>query len=91
MEARIGLRACSNDIVQAISYIIERRDTRKKARKVGAQQNKTTKLLSKTTDEKWVNPRTLHILKEMGFDADLAACALKKCDNDLDQAVGFFS
>lgn len=89
-EARIGLRASSNNIDQAITYIIERRESRKKARKIGKAERNIKSSLAKTTNTKWVNPRNLHILHEMGFEKDISAVALQKCDNDLNQAVSYY-
>lgn len=90
IEARIGLRACSNDINQALTYILDRRERRKKARDVGKAERRANRSLVKTTDETWVNPRNLHILGEMGFEKDLCAFALRKCENDINKAVSFF-
>lgn len=87
-EARIGLRACSNNIDQALTYIQERQQQRKKARKIGAAQRKVNSSVVTTKNKKWVNPRNLHILSEMGFDKNMCAIALQKTDNDINQAVG---
>lgn len=87
VEARIGLRACSNDINQALSYILDRRERRNKARKLGLAERIANRSLTKTKSDVWVNPRNLHILTEMGFEKDICAHALRKCDNDINQAV----
>lgn len=87
-ESRIGLRACANNIDQAITYILDRREQRKNARKKGQAERRVNKSLAKTNNSKWVNPRNLHILNEMGFDKDICALALQKTDNDINQAVG---
>lgn len=81
------MRACSNDINQALSYILDRRERRKKARELGAAERKANYSLARTKSDKWVNPRNLHILSEMGFEKDLCGHALRKCDNDINQAV----
>lgn len=87
-EARIGLRACANNISEAISFVHDRRKQLDKARKLGRAQRKAKNSLMKTENSNWVNPRTLHILTEMGFDKDLCALALQKTDNDISQSVG---
>lgn len=86
-EARIGLRSCANNIDQALTYIQERQRQRKDARKIGAAERKVNSSLVKTKIDKWINPRNLHILTEMGFDKDVCAIALQKTDNDINQAV----
>ena len=86
-EARISLRACAGNINDAISYILEKRETRQKARARGRKEYSLTKKIGKTKDETWVNPRTLNVLVEMGFDKDLCAMALRKTNNDLGQSV----
>lgn len=87
-EARIGLRSCANNVDQAINFIHDRRERLQKARKQGKAERKVKNSLTKTTNAKWVNPRTLHTLSEMGFDQNLCALALQKTDNDINQAVG---
>lgn len=86
-EARTGLRACANNISEAISFVHERRQQLETARQLSRAQRKAKHSLVKTNNTIWVNPRTLHTLSEMGFDKDLCALALKKTDNDINQAV----
>lgn len=86
-EARIGLRACSNNIEQALTYIQDRQQQRKKARKIGSAQRKVNASVVSTKSNKWINPRNLHILSEMGFDKNVCVIALQKTDNDINQAV----
>lgn len=86
-EARIGLRACSNNIDQALNYIQERQQQRKNARQIGSAQRQLKSSVVKTKDDKWVNPRNLHILSEMGFEKNVCAIALRNADNDINQAV----
>lgn len=85
--ARMALRACGNSIEQAIPYIMERRETRTKARIEGRKQQKVQNSLCPTTNKVWINPRSLLTLHEMGFNKDLCAVALKKSNNDLNDAV----
>lgn len=87
IEARTGLRSCSNSIDQTISFIADRREQLKMARQKARAERRTKHAISKTKDDKWVNPRTLHTLCEMGFDKDISAIALQKTDNNLDEAV----
>lgn len=65
----------------------DRREQLKEARKLGRDQRRAKNSLVKTQNSKWVNPRTLHVLSEMGFDKDLCALALQKTDNDINQSV----
>lgn len=86
-ESRIGLRACTNNIDQALTFIEDRRKQRVTARKIGAAQRKVnSSLLTKSTD-KWINPKNLHLLAEMGFDRNLSAIALRRTNNDIDQSI----
>lgn len=87
-EARIGLRACSNNIDRALTYIQDRQQQRKNARKIGAAQRKVNSSVVATKSDKWVNPRNLHILTEMGFDKNMCVIALQKTDNEMNRAVG---
>lgn len=87
IEARIGLRSCANNIDQAINYILDRRERVKAARKKGKAERRVNNSLSKTDNTKWVNPRTLNILTEMGFEKNVCALALQKTDNNIGQAV----
>lgn len=86
-EARTGLRACANNIDEAISFVLDRRQKLDEARKLGRAERRAKNSLVKTQNSKWVNPRTLHILSEMGFDKDLCALALQKTDNDITRSV----
>lgn len=67
--------------------MIDRRQKLEKARKLGRAERRAKKSLVRTENSKWVNPRTLHVLSEMGFDKDLCALALQKTDNDINQSV----
>lgn len=87
IEARTGLRSCANKISEAIAIIHDRRLQLEKARNLNRAQRKIKNSLVTTQNSKWVNPRILHSLSEMGFDKDLCALALQKTDNDINQAV----
>lgn len=69
----------------------DRRQQLKKARSVNRAQRKAKNSLVSTKNSKWVNPRTLHVLSEMGFDKDLCALALQKTDNDINRSVMIYS
>lgn len=83
-EARIALRASSNDIEAAVFWITQRREKRQEARK---KSRKEQKLLGKQFSSGTVNPHTLKSLIEMGFDKDLAATALEMCESNIETAV----
>lgn len=85
VEARVGLRACSGIVESAITHILERRETRQLARKRGREENRLQ--VGRSRDERWVNPRSLHVLMEMGFAKDLCEVALRHADNDLPKTV----
>lgn len=72
---------------EAIPFITDRREQLRKARAVARQERRTKNNLVKTSNSKWINPRSLHFLTEMGFDKDVCAIALQKSDNELNQAV----
>lgn len=81
------MRACSNNIDRALTYIQERQQQRKSARKIGAAQRKVNSSVVTTKSDKWINPRNLHILTEMGFEKNVCVIALQKTDNDINRAV----
>lgn len=81
------MRATANNIEQAISFIENRRKQRKEAREIGAAQRKVKSSLLTKENDKWINPKNLYSLVEMGFEKNLCALALKKADNDINQAV----
>lgn len=87
IEARTGLRSCANNISEAIAIIHDRRLQLQKARKLNRAQRNIKNSLVTTHNSKWVNPRILHSLSEMGFDNDMCALALQKTDNDINKAV----
>ncbi|XP_036318039.1 NEDD8 ultimate buster 1-like [Rhagoletis pomonella] len=87
-EARLGLRACSGNLEQAITFIHERREKKSAARLRSQKERKLNAKLSSTSNDKdWVNPRSVCTLMEMGFQHDLVVAALKQSKNDLQQAL----
>lgn len=89
-EARISLRACSNNIDEAITFILDRRQTMEEARQKAKKERRVQKELAKTTNTAFANVRSVLRLSEHGFDKNLAALALQKTDNDLEKAVSTF-
>lgn len=87
-EARLGLRACSGNLEQAVNFIQDRREKKRDARARSLKERKVnSKLSRKSSDKDWVNPRSVCTLVEMGFPHDIVIGALKKSKNDLQRAV----
>lgn len=87
-EARLGLRACSGNLEQAVNFIQDRREKKRDARARSLKERKVnSKLPRKSSDKDWVNPRSVCTLVEMGFPHDIVIGALKKSKNDLQRAV----
>lgn len=88
-ESRIALRSCQNDVTQAIQFIIDRRSKRKTAREKSKKERASVRKAGGQTEveEKWVNPRSVHSLVEMGYPENLSAAALRKSDNNVSVAV----
>lgn len=43
--------------------------------------------MGRSRDKRWVNPRSLHMLIDQGFEKRLCEAALRRADNDLERAV----
>lgn len=87
-EARLGLRACSGNLEQAVNFIQDRREKKRDARARSLKERKVnSKLPRKSSDKDWVNPRSVCTLVEMGFPHDIVIGALKKSKNDLQRAL----
>ncbi|XP_004523948.1 NEDD8 ultimate buster 1 [Ceratitis capitata] len=87
-EARLGLRAGSNDIEKAIAIIHEQKEKKRDARQQSHKERKINAKLSRSnSNHEWVNPRSVCTLVEMGYQHDLVVAALKKTKNDLQQAL----
>lgn len=87
LEARIALRACSNNIDQALTFILDRRHNLRVARRRARAERRIKMSLTKTNNTAFANARSILSLSEKGFDKNLCALALQKTDNDLKQAV----
>lgn len=88
-ESRVALRACENDVPKAIQFITEKRAQRKEAKRKWRQENEAIRKAGGqyNIDQKWVNPRNINTLVEMGFAENLSAVALRKTDNNVAAAV----
>lgn len=84
-ESRLGLRACGGDIDQAITHIIEKRESRRLARDRNREENLLK--VGKSKNNTWVNPRSLKTLMDMGYGQDICEAALRKSNNDLAQSL----
>lgn len=91
-ESRIALRSCQNDVTSAIQFIIDRRNKRKVAREKSKMERASLRKAGGQNDKdnKWVNPRSVHSLVEMGFPENLSAAALRKTENNVSAAVSIF-
>jgi uncharacterized UBP type Zn finger protein len=89
-EARIALRSSNNNIDNAITIILQRRQQKKEARQASAKQNEFKKFLGKDNKDLHINTETLQSLIEMGFKKEQSVLALSKCDNNISEAVRMF-
>jgi len=87
LESKIALRACGNDIEMAINYISDRHKTKEEARKRGKKEREISRDLQKFEGNEWINPKSVVTLVEMGFPTEIAAVALKKSKNDIEEAI----
>lgn len=86
-EARIGLRATNNSLESAITFIEDRKKERLDARIKGEEMSKLSKMLSDKHNKFEISVGEFTRLEEMGYEKELCAMALKKCDNNLSEAV----
>jgi putative Ca2+/H+ antiporter (TMEM165/GDT1 family) len=86
-EARISLRSSNNNIDNAITHILERRQQKQTARKAYKEQQEFKKFLGKDTKDVHIKTDLLSSLIEMGFRKQLAVLALSKADNNISEAV----
>jgi adenine-specific DNA glycosylase len=87
-EAVTGLRSSYNSIDGAVNVITERRVQLTEARKKGKKERNLKKCLENLGMQE-VNLKTLGSLIDMGFQKEIAALALKKCQNEIATAVSF--
>ena len=86
-EAITGLRSSYNNVEGAVTFILERRNKLKDARRVGRKERELENFLAHSGIEGFINPRSLHSLVEMGFPKALVALALKKTENNIAQSI----
>lgn len=86
-EAITGLRGSHNNVEGAVTFILERRNELKDARKVGKKERELENFLAHSGIDGFINPRSLHSLVEMGFPKALVAFALKKTENNIPQSI----
>ncbi|XP_055594533.1 NEDD8 ultimate buster 1-like [Uranotaenia lowii] len=82
-EARIALRACSNNVEVAIEFINNRRETVSKNEKKSKRERNLYRKIGHNCDDCRINIELVDQLVEMGFPETLAAIALKRSANDL--------
>ncbi|XP_055371078.1 NEDD8 ultimate buster 1-like [Condylostylus longicornis] len=87
LETKIALRACYNNINEAINFIAERKAAKEQARKRANKELDIGNKIRKLEGSEWVNPKSVTTLVEMGFVTEIAIMALKKTNNDLTQAI----
>ncbi|XP_053687426.1 NEDD8 ultimate buster 1-like [Sabethes cyaneus] len=87
-ESRIALRVCSNDVNAAIEYINSRKEKLlNNEEKSNRENNLYKKIGYKKADERRINVEFVDQLVEMGYSECLAAIALKRCENNLYNAL----
>ncbi|KAG5682950.1 hypothetical protein PVAND_012267 [Polypedilum vanderplanki] len=85
-EAMISLRSTYNTTIDsAVNFIIERRSKLKSARKSGKKERLIGEFLDNIGLK--ANPKKVCSLIEMGFTRELAALALQKSNDDLENAI----
>ena len=71
-----------------MNFICERRKKLQEAREVGKKERKLkSSLESLGINPEEINARSLYMLVEMGFQKEHCALALKKCNNNISNAV----
>lgn len=89
-DARLGLRACRGDLNGAHQFL-QRREKEKQERlkreKAEEELERDRKKLGKTANGQWVNLGYLNTIVSMGFERNRTAEALKKANNDINQAL----
>lgn len=85
-ESRIALRATQGVVEHAVTHIVNQRKDREEARRKSRAEKRLK--IGRSKDKTWVNPRSLHVLVDMGFPQDLCEVALRKTDNNITRSVG---
>jgi len=89
-EARLGLRACSNNESSAVDWIMRRRGERKRNEELVKKERlakKRHQKYGKTIGGKEVNLSMFDQMIEMGFPEELVLGALKQTDNSMVAAI----
>uniref|UniRef100_A0A182MY52 UBA domain-containing protein n=1 Tax=Anopheles dirus TaxID=7168 RepID=A0A182MY52_9DIPT len=89
-EARIALRACSNDVEASIEYIHSQRQTREVNEKRAERERKLYRTIGYEVASSEFQRLKLELvdqLMEMGYPEELAALALKRSENDINGAL----
>ncbi|CAH1248996.1 NUB1 [Branchiostoma lanceolatum] len=89
-EARLGLRACSNNVQAAVTHIMQKQEERREIKKKEQEerrQKKLAKKLGKTANGDWVKVDLYNALVNMGFPKGGAVAALQQTNNNIQQAI----
>lgn len=84
-ESRIALRATQGVVENAVTHIVKLRNEREDARRKSKAEKRLK--IGRSKDQTWVNPRSLHVLIDMGFPQELCEVALRKTDNNITRSV----
>ncbi|XP_060601636.1 NEDD8 ultimate buster 1-like [Ruditapes philippinarum] len=89
-ETRLGLRACSGNVENAVAHIMKRREEKKenaRKRRKERQKKNLVKHLGQTADGNNVNVDVYEMLLGMGYPKGASAEALRQANNDLNLAL----
>ncbi|CAG7828581.1 unnamed protein product [Allacma fusca] len=89
-ESRVALRAAYGNVAAAVDLIIRRREEEAKNRqqeKDDSKRRKLQKKLGECSNGDPVNIQLWRSIKEMGFNAMIAAAALKRTNNEINAAL----
>ena len=90
-EARLALRACEGNLVSATRHAFLKREERErihKEEKEKSRKRRLAKSLGSCDNGEEINVDTFEqMVNQLGYDRILAAEALKKCNNNLDDSM----
>ncbi|CAH1788889.1 unnamed protein product [Owenia fusiformis] len=89
-EARLGLRACQNNVTRAVAHITQKKQEKREIRekeKEERKQNKLAKRFGKTAAGQMIDMTKYDQLVSMGFPKGACSEALKQSNNNLDLAL----
>ncbi|XP_078702483.1 NEDD8 ultimate buster 1-like isoform X2 [Branchiostoma floridae x Branchiostoma belcheri] len=89
-EARLGLRACGNNVQAAVTHIMQKQEERREIKKKEREERRQKKLarkLGKTASGDWVKVDLYDALVNMGFPRGGAVAALQQTNNNIQQAI----